>query len=882
MGGLFGAANKKADDVVSFAVHVRGPSDGTFTIIDTATGMPVPPNGAGHAECTNKPVTNAGGGLLVGSCGSRFDSAGVKRVKARFTPTGSSANNYNSADSEVLEFTLDAGRNKTVDLTLPVSNGALVAAVGGSNVADNSEVAFGSAVVFTATPDDGYYVSAWTGSCVSANNEGEAGAVARPDEDGVAKTCTKAANRNLMVGVTFSPVPVDRFAVVFIQPTNGVLSARSGGVALNSGDQVDEGATVTFRAEGDRGCGGRHQVACSSFHIPLYYVLRWNGVSCQPESVGTATDSAAKECEVVASANLNVNVDFGDFNECQAGVGRCHADATCINEEPGRSCECNSGYDGNGFNCTDINECDIRNGDCGDGAVCHNEPGTHRCESCGDGFMPSGSQCVNVNECTDGTHTCGSNAACTDTVGSFTCECNNGYQTGSGGTVQNPMCEDIDECAAGTHSCNSAAQCTNTVGGHTCADNIQCGDNGTRDPQTNTCDCDDGWTGTHCEVDVDECSDGTHTCGGNACTNADPPQRFICAPDIDCGTNGTRDPATNTCDCNSGWTGTTCRDDINECETDNGGCDENATCTNAATSGDPAVCTCNNGYTGDGRSCADINECDTNNGGCDENASCSNAPTPGDPAICECNNGYTGTGQTCTPDPDDECSPNPCGDDTVCNDPNPVAASTGDYVCSCKSGFSGAATTGGPASCANIDECDLQTDNCHDDAVCTDTVGSFSCNCKDGFSGDGVSSCDAIPDDECNPNPCGADTVCDDPNPVATNTGDYVCSCGDGFSGTTTTGSPATCADVDECATGTDTCGDAEKCRNTAGSFACEGLPEVWIVAPAGEMFRADPESGCEIRKWTESCDGRDAALSDCTPDGEGMVTVGVVFDCGN
>ena len=39
------------------------------------------------------------------------------------------------------------------------------------------------------------------------------------------------------------------------------------------------------------------------------------------------------------------------------------------------------------------------------------------------------------------------------------------------------------------------------------------------------------------------------------------------------------------------------------------------------------------------------------------------------------------------------------------------------------------------------DECALGTDNCSDNATCTDTDQSFLCACNDGYSGDGV-TCD--------------------------------------------------------------------------------------------------------------------------------------------
>jgi len=39
---------------------------------------------------------------------------------------------------------------------------------------------------------------------------------------------------------------------------------------------------------------------------------------------------------------------------------------------------------------------------------------------------------------------------------------------------------------------------------------------------------------------------------------------------------------------------------------------------------------------------------------------------------------------------------------------------------------------------ADIDECELDMDNCHVNATCADVFGSFGCTCNIGFEGDGV------------------------------------------------------------------------------------------------------------------------------------------------
>jgi len=67
-------------------------------------------------------------------------------------------------------------------------------------------------------------------------------------------------------------------------------------------------------------------------------------------------------------------------------------------------------------------------------------------------------------------------------------------------------------------------------------------------------------------------------------------------------------------------------------------CGENASCNAQDT------CECNAGYEGDGQTCDDVDECATDNGGCDPNALCINAPGE---RTCICNANFSGDGETC-------------------------------------------------------------------------------------------------------------------------------------------------------------------------------------------------------------------------------------------
>jgi len=74
--------------------------------------------------------------------------------------------------------------------------------------------------------------------------------------------------------------------------------------------------------------------------------------------------------------------------------------------------------------------------------------------------------------------------------------------------------------------------------------------------------------------------------------------------------------------------------------------------------------------------------------------------------------------------------------------------------------------------CHDSDECDLNLDNCDENADCFNTPGDFECDCKTGWDGDGIHCADV---DECSWNSVRNHTCLD--TEICQNTiGDFTCS----------------------------------------------------------------------------------------------------------
>ena len=318
--------------------------------------------------------------------------------------------------------------------------------------------------------------------------------------------------------------------------------------------------------------------------------------------------------------------------------------------------------------------------------------------------------------------------ACTATNGTSSCEEGDCTPKCDKGWEGSDCSKDINECI--DLPCHFNADCKNTEGSYTCA-------------------CKKGYSGdgTQCD-DVDECTDDTNNCAQNAsCENMD---------------------GSFSCTCNDGYTGdgVTCTDS-DECTDDTDNCDKNAACENTDGS---FTCACNKGYTGDGLTCINVDECvpvmiaDPPGTKACADCICALLPDCCDNWTEDCNKCASGEGADkcpasscaaeCTTPGANNCNDNDgsfdcacnsgyAGDGVDCKATSCPAKAEGDPKCACYKGYEGTLTwdddkdtwTG---ECTNIDECKTETDNCHENAVCTDSEGDFSCTCNSGYAGDGV------------------------------------------------------------------------------------------------------------------------------------------------
>ena len=206
----------------------------------------------------------------------------------------------------------------------------------------------GGTVTFTAEPADGYQVSAWFGACA-----GTAATV---------NACAAAATLDVSASVTFTDIdeclkPSDNTCaaeegggfcantegsytcgcsagysgdgmtchadktVSFQQPANGTIFAESKEVSIHAGQTVDHGTTITFTAAPAYG----------------YRLSVWFG-----DCAGDLS------CAVTATVNVSVGATFTTIGQCAKNAD-CAADGGICSDAGGIfTCGCSAGYSGDG------------------------------------------------------------------------------------------------------------------------------------------------------------------------------------------------------------------------------------------------------------------------------------------------------------------------------------------------------------------------------------------------------------------------------------------------------------------------------------------------------------------------------------------------------
>lgn len=236
-----------------------------------------------------------------------------------------------------------------------------------------------------------------------------------------------------------------------------------------------------------------------------------------------------------------------------------------------------------------------------------------------------------------------------------------------------------------------------------------------------TCECAPGFTGSDCELEIDECADDP--CVNGDCTDQVAGYACACLPGYEgsnCETN-TNECALSPCDnggictdgvngyscqCDAGFAGTDCELDIDECAGDP--CQNGGECTDGVAG---YSCACPAGYTG--ASCElDIDEC--------AGALCENESACVDGVngyTCSCLPGFEGV--HCETNID-ECAAAPCLNGGTCTD------GIYGYACECAAGYTG-------------DECQVDIDDCAAapcvNGACVDGVDAYSCSCEAGWTG---------------------------------------------------------------------------------------------------------------------------------------------------
>lgn len=239
-------------------------------------------------------------------------------------------------------------------------------------------------------------------------------------------------------------------------------------------------------------------------------------------------------------------------DDCESNP--CQNNGICEDEVAGFRCNCsNTGYSGPLCE-QNVNECKRNSNLCQNGGICYDTYGSYICE-CPPNFI--GFNCEQpIDPCFG--QPCDNGGTCISRNESFQCICPRGF-TGD-------ICENMPDCGNCPHGteCINGQCCEPDSSGVQCktvlSQECACLNGGSCSGNSSACICTDGYEGTLCENDIDECKRNPNICVHGICVNQ---------------------PGSFKCYCEPGYTGLYCSNDVDECLSQP--CKNNATCINKVT-----------------------------------------------------------------------------------------------------------------------------------------------------------------------------------------------------------------------------------------------------------------------------------------------------------